>query len=119
LIPAVAGLLRLAGDSAKLVRAGVAFVFIGAIGLVALMGLSLLASEVGALSGGASKGAYVEDGAWQHELETGPLANLDGVGSVGLDAIVRFGIEADAEGHMRLYKAELGERPSCSSSSPR
>ncbi len=51
-----------------------------------------------------------EDGAWQHELETGPLANLDGVGSAGLDAIVRFGIEADAEGHMRLYKAELGER---------
>jgi hypothetical protein len=51
-----------------------------------------------------------EGGVWQNELETGPLANLDGVGSAGLDAIIRFGIEADAEGHMRLYKAELGER---------
>jgi hypothetical protein len=51
-----------------------------------------------------------EHGAWRHELETGPLASLDGVGSAGLDNIIRFGVEADAEGHMRLWSAELGER---------
>jgi hypothetical protein len=43
-------------------------------------------------------------------LETGPLASLDGAGSRALDAIIRFGIKADAEGHVRLYDAELEDR---------
>jgi hypothetical protein len=51
-----------------------------------------------------------EHGQWHHDLETGPLASLDGAGSAALDAIIRFGIEADAEGHVRLYNAELEDR---------
>ena len=36
--------------------------------------------------------------------------SLDGAGSAALDAIIRFGIEADAEGHVRLDNAELYDR---------
>ena len=59
LIPAAAGMLRLAGEHAKVVRVGAGLVFVGAIGLCAGMGLSLLAAEAGALSASGSKGAYV------------------------------------------------------------
>jgi hypothetical protein len=59
LIPAAAGLLRLGGKPSRLLQAGAGLVFVGAIGLVALMGLFLLASEAGQLSVHGSKHAYV------------------------------------------------------------
>ena len=59
LIPAAIGLLRLGGKPSRLIKFGAGLVFVGAIGLVALMGLFLLASEVGALSTHESKHAYV------------------------------------------------------------
>jgi Protein of unknown function (DUF4238) len=51
-----------------------------------------------------------EDGQWRDDIERGPLANIDGAGDEALDAVIRFGIEADAEGHLRLYDGDLDAR---------
>jgi hypothetical protein len=54
-----------------------------------------------------------EDGNWHDELEAGPLTNLDNAGKRAIEQIVRFGIEADAETHMRLLNDQsLEERAS-------
>ena len=51
-----------------------------------------------------------EDGRWRDDIERGPLANIDGAGDEALDAVIRFGVEADAEGHLRLYDGDLDAR---------
>lgn len=50
------------------------------------------------------------DGKWNDELETGPLQNLDTVGATEIGEAIRFGIEADAVGHLRLLNMELEQR---------
>jgi hypothetical protein len=50
------------------------------------------------------------DGEWNDELETGPLQNLDSVGSAEIKDVLRFGVEADAETHMRLVNMDLEHR---------
>jgi hypothetical protein len=51
-----------------------------------------------------------EDGQWRDDIERGPLANIDGAGTEALDAVIRFGIEADAETLPRLYDSDLEAR---------
>jgi hypothetical protein len=51
-----------------------------------------------------------DDGNWNDELEKGPLSNLDTVGKSELDEVVRFGIEADAEAHLRLLNISVEQR---------
>jgi hypothetical protein len=49
------------------------------------------------------------DGTWSDESEQ-TLAKLDAVGAVELDDAIRFGIDADAEAHLRLLDMDLGHR---------
>jgi hypothetical protein len=49
------------------------------------------------------------DGTWSDESEQA-LAKLDAVGAVELDDAIRFGIDADAEAHLRLLDMDLEHR---------
>jgi hypothetical protein len=55
--------------------------------------------------------SYKDDkGEWRDDIERGPMASIDGAGSDALDAAIRFGVEADAQPHMRLCDGDLEAR---------